>query len=299
MPSLAAESVGVRAPTFLETSLSLVFRLLPLKHGAHRLLDHLRPRAWVGGPSFVDIPYRGAQVRMDVSDLVGWHFFVLRNFDPEVTEIIKRFAGANADDVFWDVGANKGALSFEMATALPSCRIVAIEPQLAMINLLQKNLGALAGGRFEVFPVGIGEAPATLELVMPAGNRGRASLVARERDDGSLVELVQIITAEQLCERSQYGWPTIAKIDVEGFEPAVIRSMLPAFESQHMRCCVFECHASESAGFEQIRSATEPFGYTVHAIRKTPFSTFLVPAPTLVRNATDYALIRNDLYGAK
>jgi FkbM family methyltransferase len=291
----SAKQPRVRKPTLLEDSVSLFFRSLPLKHGPHRLLDWLRPRAWLTDPPLVDMPYRGGVLRIDVSDLVGWHFFVLRNFDPEVTEIIKRFCDPTGTDVFWDVGANKGALSYEIASALPTCRIVAIEPQQALIGLLQRNLGSLASGRYEVFPVGIGETAAALELVIPAGNRGRASLAAKAHEDGSLVELVQVLTAESLCERSRFGWPTLAKIDVEGFEPSVIRSMRPAFESRRMRCCVFECHASESAGFQQILAATEKFEYTAHAIRKTPFSTYLVAAPELTREATDYALIRNDL----
>jgi FkbM family methyltransferase len=293
-----AEPPRVRKPTLLENSVSLFFRSLPLRHGAHRLLDRLQPRAWLTDPPLVDMPYRGAVVRIDVSDLVGWHFFVLRNFDPEVSEIIKRFSDPAGADVFWDVGANKGALSYEMACALPTSRVVAIEPQQTMIGLLQRNLGTLASGRYEVFPVGIGEAAATLELVMPAGNRGRASLAAKAREDRSLVELVQVVTAESLCRQSRFGWPTLAKIDVEGFEPVVIRSMRPAFESRRIRCCVFECHASEGSSFQEIRASTEKFDYTAYAIRKTPWSTYLVTAPSLVQDSTDYALIRNDLHVA-
>jgi FkbM family methyltransferase len=290
----AVEAKKARRRTLLEALLSIFFRLLPVKHGAHQLLDRLKPTAWNNELPLVDMPYRGHVVRIDLSDLVGWHFFVLRNFDPEVSEVIKRFAGTQ--DVFWDVGANKGALSYEIASSLPACKIVAIEPQKSMIDLLQKNLGTLAEGRHEVFPVGIGETPGTLELVIPSGNRGRASLVGQGKDDGSLSEFVEVMAAEDLCRQSKYGWPTLAKIDVEGFELSVIRSMVPAFESRHIKCCVFECHASGEANFHEIQRATEKFGYTTYAIRKTAFSTFLVPAPTLVNQATDYAIIRNDLY---
>jgi FkbM family methyltransferase len=286
-----------RKPTLLESGLSLAFRLLPLKHGAHRLLDRLRPATWVNGPSVVDVPYRGHTLRIDVSDLVGWHFLVMRNFDPEITEVLQRFACRNGADVFWDIGANKGALSYEMAVCLPSCKIVAIEPQRCMTGLLADNLETLARGRYEVFTVAIGATPGSCELVIPPDNRGRASLTGL-KGAGCFVEQVEVVTADVVRRQSRYGWPTVVKIDVEGFEPEVIRSLKPAFASRRIRCCVFECYASQACSFQQIRTATQKLGYGVYAITKTPFSTRLTPATHLVRAATDYALIRDDLYGA-
>lgn len=285
---------GTRKLTLLESSLSLAFRMLPVKHGAHRLLDRLAPHAWVKGPSNVAVPYRGGTLRIDVSDLVGWHFLVMRNFDPEITEVLQGFASPAGEDVFWDIGANKGALSYAMAAALPRARIVAIEPQAALREPLNANLETLAAGRYEVFTVALGEEPGRLELVIPPGNRGGASLVG-DRDPDSLVEEVEVVTADALRRRSAHGWPSIVKIDVEGFEPTVIRSLSGAFQSRQVRACVFECHGSRQGGFEQIRQCTEPCGYRVYAIRKTPFATRLVPTAALARGATDYALIRDDL----
>jgi FkbM family methyltransferase len=286
-----------RKPTLLESSLSLAFRLLPLKHGAHRLLDRLQPATWVKGPSVVDVPYRGRIVQIDVSDLVGWHFLVMRNFDPEITEVLQRFACRNGADVFWDIGANKGALSYEMAARLPRCKIVAIEPQRCMTGLLADNLETLARGRYEVFTVAIGATSGSCDLVIQPGNRGCASLTG-VRGAGCLVEQVEVVTADAVRRQSRYGWPTVVKIDVEGFEPEVIRSLKPAFASRRVRCCVFECYGSQACSFQQIRAATQKLGYGVYSITKTPFSTRLTPVTHLVRGATDYALIRDDLYGA-
>jgi FkbM family methyltransferase len=283
-----------RKPTFLESSLSLVFRLLPVKHGAHRLLDRLVPHAWSKEASIVDVPYRGHTLQIDVSDLVGWHFLVMRSFDPEITEVLRRFANPDGEDVFWDVGANKGVLCYTVAAALPHCKVVAIEPQSGMTRLLKDNLETVAPGRHEVFAVGIGERPGSFELVIPPGNLGHGSLLAAKEAD-SILEKVEVVTAEAIRRRSRFGWPSILKIDVEGYEPAVIRSMQAAFTSRTIRCCAFECHATETRGFEQIRAATEPSGYRAHAITKTPLSTRLIPTTALVRRATDYALIRDDL----
>jgi FkbM family methyltransferase len=283
-----------RRPTLLESGLSFAFRMLPVKHGAHRLLDRLVPRAWVKGSFNVAVPYRGGTLRIDVSDLVGWHFLVMRSFDPEISEVLLSFADLAGEEVFWDIGANKGVLSYAMAAALPRARIVAIEPQSGLREPLKANLETLAHGRHEVFTVALGDQPGRLELIIPPHNRGQASLVAA-RSPGSLVEQVEVVTADALRMRSSYDWPTMVKIDVEGFEPTVVRSLREAFRSRRVRVCVFECHRSQETAFKQIREVTQPCGYLLYAIRKTPFSTRLVPTAMLARAVTDYALIRDDL----
>jgi FkbM family methyltransferase len=217
---------------------------------------------------------------------------MLRSFDPEVTEVLARYGGAPEGDVFWDVGANKGACSFAIATALPRAKIVAIEPQRAMQALLRRNLAEVAPGRYEVCPVAIGEAPGEVEIFIPEANRGAATMVWERRGEHGRIEVVRVATAASLHARSAFGWPTLVKIDVEGFEPAVIRSMAPAFRLARVRCCVFECQPSEGKAFAQIRADTEEHGYRVHAIRKTPFSTTLVPTRQPFADCTDYAIVR-------
>jgi FkbM family methyltransferase len=291
----AVASTPVRSPTPLESCFSGFLRMLPIKHGAHRILDHVKPRPWAKGSHLVDVPYRGHVVQMDVSDLVGWHFLMLRNFDPEVTEVLERFSTGDDKDVFWDIGANKGACSYEIATALPATKIVAIEPQREMQALLRKNLEAVARGRHEIFAMGIGETPGAVEIFIPEGNRGAASMVSSHRRPQGLVETVEVATAESIRQQSRYGWPTIVKIDVEGFEPSVIRSLEPAFAAGGVRCCVFECHPGEADGWQSIRDCTERHGYRLHAIRKSAFATHLVPATSLLAGSTDYAIVRCDL----
>jgi len=285
----------VRKPTLLEACLSLLLRSLPLKHGAHRILDKIKPAPWSNSTPLVELTYKGRILQMDVSDLVGWHLFVIRSFDPEVTEIIERFAYGDERDVFWDIGANKGACSYEIATSLPLSRIVAIEPQRALCDLLETNLAVLAPGRHEVFQSGIGESPGYFDLVIPKGNRGRASLVGVEINDQNIIEHIEITTAESIAQQSRYGWPSIVKIDVEGFEPSVTKSLAPAFSDKHIRCCVFECHPTKTIEYESIRASTERLGYLIYAICKTVYATDLVLAPTMVKGATDYAIIRKDL----
>jgi FkbM family methyltransferase len=276
-----------RTATIAESVLSSALRSLPIRHGAHRILDRVCPRPWVKSDAVAAFDFHGRRLTLDVSDLVGWHFFMLRSFDPEVVEILTRFASDR--DIFWDVGANKGACSYQIAHALPGCKIVAIEPQSDLSALTHTNLITLGFGAADavVLHVGLGDEEAEMSLHVPDGNKGAASLLA---GDGG-ARKIQIRTAQWINERSGFGWPTLVKIDVEGFEPKVVRSLLPAFDMRLIRCCVFECHASEAVGFGHIRDMTASLGYAISAIRKSAFSTWLEKTDKLLKGVTDYALV--------
>jgi hypothetical protein len=69
----------------------------------------------------------------------------------------------------------------------------------------------------------------------------------------------------------------------------VVRSLEPAFAERAREVLRVRVPPAESAGYAAIRACTEKHGYSLHAIRKTAFSTTLVPAPVLVPGSTDYA----------
>jgi hypothetical protein len=88
-----------RKPTIGETALSWALYHLPIKHGAHRILDRPCPSTWFDGDPLVAFDFHGKTLPLDVSDLVGWHFFMLRSFDPEVIETLAKFVSTDGDPV--------------------------------------------------------------------------------------------------------------------------------------------------------------------------------------------------------
>lgn len=230
---------------------------------------------------------------MDPSDLVGYHFLVLRSFDPEVTEILCSLASGN--DVFWDIGANKGTCSYAVAASLTACKIVAIEPQGTLAELTRANLHQLAHGRFEVHECGIGIQEESLTLNIPRSNQGRASFLPENFSDDSEQITVQIRTASQISKMSAFGPPTLVKIDVEGYEQFVIESLVPIIAARNCRAIVFENHHDKVAAFKTISKIAEDNRYKIYAIKKTPFSTKLHEATSTLDGSTDYVMIRDDI----
>lgn len=278
-----------------ESVLSALLRALPVKHGRHRLLDKIKPGHWPHATTVVKTAYKGRELMVDANDWVGWHFLMLKSFDPEVSEVLCAVGQASQRQVLWDVGANMGACAYAVATALPRSQVVLIEPQATLIGLLEHNMRELAPGRFEVHAVALGARQEMRELVIPCDNKGRASLVLDVYTQDIRKVMVPLQTAQQIAGASAYGWPTLAKVDVEGFEPQVFESLAPALASRTCEAIVFENYAEHGHAFLQILGTVRPHGYRVFAIRKGLFSTQLQACDATVREASDYAVIRDDL----
>ncbi len=287
-----ALSQPVEQVSLLERFLSLSLRMLPFKHGKHRLLNKI-DRVLGRHKSGLRAIREGNQtILIDASDLVGRHFLVLGSFDPEVVDVLSGMATEH-DEVYWDIGANNGVVCYQMLRKIPSLRVVAIEPQQHLVPLLRHNLERLCPGRFEVFNLGVGEQQAELDLIIPAENRGRASL--HHPTSSGTPERISLVTAETIRLRSQFDWPTLVKIDVEGHEPAVIESLLPALQARIPKALVFEHLGGENDAFRRMLHHFTSNGYQVMAIRKTPFATQLVELGQQKGKVTDYAAIRKDM----
>ena len=277
-----------------ERLLSLALRSIPIKHGKHRLLDKICPSAWRGRDLLVWVPFGGHRLRISIDELVGWHFAMLRSFDPEVCEVLLA-AGRDLDAVvMWDVGANKGACSYAISRRLPGARVVAIEPQVGLEADVRFNLDQLCANRYRFVRAGIGAREETLELVIPASNTGKASLHSRGAREGDRVEQIQVVRAERVEQESGWGWPDLVKIDVEGHEAAVVGSLQAGLGCGQIKLIVFECHAHEHQQFSEIRAIADEAGYVVFGIRKNVFSTRLVYSPEHVKGMTDYVIVHRE-----
>jgi len=284
-----------RKLSFMEKTLSLLLRGIPIKHGRHRILDAICPKVWDGSGSNVAFSFNGCEIVFDPYDLVGWHFVMLKSFDPEVIEVLEKACDPRSQEVLWDIGANKGACFCSLAAKLPLLQVVAIEPQSKLLASNILNLNSLCPDRYEYVGAGVGEEEAKLALTIPNSNLGRASLHLKQTSSGDEVEVIQIYTASQIVRNSKYGWPTVIKVDVEGHEPQVFKSLQPCIESKACKVIVFENHTSEAEAFETIKEITEPYGYQIFGISKSPWSTALLPARKQKPGITDYAVVRSDL----
>lgn len=283
-----------RSMSLGERALSCGLRMLPIKHGKHRALDRLCRRAWKRDRMLVWVPFSGRRLLISVDELVGWHFAILRSFDPEVIEVLLAAGRDLGDTVFWDIGANKGACSYAIAADLPRVQIVAIEPQVGLEKDLKYNLQQLCPDRHLLIRAGIGDRDEMLELAISEENTGRASLHLSGYEEGMRIELIEVIRAQRVAEESGWGWPALVKIDVEGHESVVIGSMREAFKGREIKALVFECHKHDRTQFEDIREVVDGLGYSMYGISKSISMTNLIRVEKHESGIMDYAIILDE-----
>lgn len=143
-----------------------------------------------------------------------------------MTDFYSQFISKN--DVVFDVGANTGERSAVFAQL--AGKVIAVEPQRACIDGLVKRF---AGTNVVVIDKAVGEQRGTDVLNRTVGMTTTASMSNRfmadiqasgrfgNRWDGE--ERVETITLDDLV--ALHGKPSFIKIDVEGFEPEVIRGL--------------------------------------------------------------------------
>src|SRR5271166_3618131 len=144
------------------------------------------------------------------------------------------------DDLVFDVGSHVGdrIASFRRL----GCRIVAVEPQLPLVALLQRFYGRSPAVTIE--PVAVAAVPGTVELLLNLRNptlttASPAFVAAAARARGWRRERwehrvrVPASTLDELIDR--HGEPRFLKLDVEGFEAEALSGL-----SRPVRALSFE-----------------------------------------------------------
>lgn len=168
----------------------------------------------------------GLVYRVNLRDVVGRTILRREGYEPDLTAWLLaglRGAGAPADAVFVDVGANIGWFSLQVGHAGSVARVVAVEPDAGNHALLQENIRRNdLGERIDAIACAAGAGAGLARLHRyKASNLGRHSLVADHGHGGNWVVVEALDT---LLARLGLGDAPIAaiKIDVEGYEPMVL-----------------------------------------------------------------------------
>jgi FkbM family methyltransferase len=160
----------------------------------------------------------------------------------------KDFITSDAECII-DIGANEGFYMLRVVKANPAARIICVEPNPFAFEILLKNIGN--NGLKNVLPI---NAAATfdgrsvdMEFVSQIPAIGGAKLrdVDRPwlRDDVIEKRTVPSITVEQIFAQYSIDNVDILKIDVEGMEDEIVRSLEPIAPKIHR--VVIERHSKE------------------------------------------------------
>jgi FkbM family methyltransferase len=150
-----------------------------------------------------------------------------------------------------DIGAHIGAFSLLASELWPAARVIACEPDPENARLLRANLAGRPGAEIVEAAVVDGDGGEVAFHLVPdkAGrNSGGGSCVRPEPE--SIPTRVRALSARALWQSKAIGVCDLLKVDCEGAELAILRSLAAAGFLGNVRLIVGEWHAADA------RSAT-------------------------------------------
>jgi FkbM family methyltransferase len=228
-------------PAFQWSSiLASLTRMYPFFSGRGLLANHRLMRVLLPASSenFVWTKSPGGEVQVSLKDHVGRSVFLFGDLDPKITWILKRLL--KPGDRVLDIGANIGLLSLWMSKLVGPRGIVhAFEPNPVLCGILQSTLARNRSKNIKLHPIALGGSEGRMELHVPTGNFGAASLV-RKAACSEQIHTVPVVRLDEIMFRESETRIALIKLDVEGFELEVLKGARRVLQEVRPSAILFE-----------------------------------------------------------
>ena len=174
----------------------------------------------------------GSKLRFIVQcrDVIGRHIAKYGRFEPHLTDWIGAYLQAQSKGIVVDVGANLGWHAVHAAQHASVTTVVAFEPDATNAWLLDRNLTINDIDKVVVYPCAVGATVGRAHLHRyKKSNNGRHSLIKNYGLGSRVVPLTDVDSALEALGLGQ-DRVLLMKVDVEGFEPAVLAGAAKALE---------------------------------------------------------------------
>ena len=191
--------------------------------GAGRLINHLAPKV-CGLQAYPLCLPNGRIANVDFRELsaFGWLNTILKDHNQEDKLIVAISRSLTTQSVFWDIGANAGILSSEIASRVIAKEHHFFEPNPRIYPWAQKALEHLPNAHGHPDAISIKSGTATLSI--PRNRSAYGSLEAGQKGEADQVE-VATVTGDELVYARRFAVPHVIKIDTEGHEVDVLAGM--------------------------------------------------------------------------
>lgn len=172
---------------------------------------------------YIKRSFLGAPSKLDKSD------------PPNELEFINKYLENN--DVVFDVGANIGIWSYFLSKSNHKIDIYSFEPNPNVSKMLEANTKNIRNITIEKFGIGNDDTKADF-YIHPS--HGRSSFGYTNEYSGCKVISVPVTSLDSYLKKNVNIFPSLIKVDVEGFEPEVWEGMQSLLVLQRPKILVFE-----------------------------------------------------------
>ncbi|MBX9765703.1 MAG: FkbM family methyltransferase [Bdellovibrionales bacterium] len=177
-----------------------------------------------------DIDFR---MYLDLHDRWGVSAYILKHggYDTTLTKIAAKILGSGKGCIL-DIGANIGFWSLFFSKISGRSKIYAYEPAPDNLSLLAKNIALnSATSAVQIIPKALGETRSRLDLYISEDNAGDHQLYSTQEARRHVQVEVESFDEEHPDELVDF-----IKIDVQGFEPFVIKGLTRALQkNEHVK----------------------------------------------------------------
>jgi FkbM family methyltransferase len=251
-------------PRTLRT-LAFAMGLLPPGMGQYAVARTLIGRWSVVPPALVtQRMVDGALFELDLSDRIQAEAFLVRRYAADVIDVLaNRLAPGQ---VFFDIGANVGLVTFSVGVRVPGISIHAFEPHPANVARWRRNRSLNRGVRAIVQPVALGERKGSTRLHV-SDESGSHYVSHSPEHDGITVPMM---TLDAYSEAHGIETVHALKLDVEGHEPLVLYGGQRLLRERRIRCIVCEVNDSHlqrnGSSREAIIETLRGYGFTARPV---------------------------------
>ena len=178
-----------------------------------------------------------AWITLNEQDYLQREILIHGAYEPEVWESLSQHA--NGSDVVWDIGANIGSVAIRASRDPRVAEVHAFEPDPLTRRVLCIN-NRVNGTAFQVHGIGLSDQIGPVKIYHgPGTNTGMSTLVAGALDNAQDL-WADCSTVDHLVFVQKMRPPTLVKLDVEGWEPFVLRGAQRVLAEAPPRAIVFE-----------------------------------------------------------
>ncbi len=191
------------------------------------------------------------------------------HWEGEVLEFLAR--KLRRGDVVYDIGSNIGFYAVLLAKAVgEKGQIIAFEPERKSCTRLQGNLTLNGLTNVRIFQVALGEYTGEGKLYFSPGDLVFSNLI-RPRGTNMTHQVVKVVQGDRFREAENLPVPRVVKIDVEGYEYAVIRGLKHTLSDSSCELISCEVHPTllpAEVNPEQVISLIKSFGFNRINVRR-------------------------------